>query len=134
MENKSSGRLFLPILIIFALTVLLTAAGRQKLDEWNIDWLVLLTGNVILFVATALSFLLYVKALRTANVQVFLRMLYGSLLLKMVFCMAATLIYVFVAGKGVSKGAIMSCFGLYVLYTFAEVKILMRLSKQQKNA
>lgn len=134
MENKSSGRLFLPVLILFGITVLLTVAGRQKLYDWNIDWLVLLTGNIILFVATALSFLLYVKALRTANVQVFLRMLYGSLLLKMVFCMAATLIYVFIAGKGVNKFAVFGCFGLYVLYTFAEVKILMRLSKQQKNA
>jgi hypothetical protein len=133
MEIKTPGRSFLPILIIFVIANLLFVAGRSKLAEWNIDATVLLVGNAILFVAIAVSFYLYTKALRNANVQVFLRMLYGSLLVKMVLCLAATLLYVFLAGK-VSKGAIITCFGLYILYTFAEVKILMRFSKLQKNA
>jgi len=134
MEIKSPGRAFLPILIIFVLTSLLFVAGRSTLSGWNIDTIVLLTGNAILFVATAISFYLYARALRDANVQVFLRMLYLSLLVKMVFSLAATLLYVYLAGKAVSKGAIIACFGLYIVYTFVEVKIIMRMSKSQKNA
>jgi hypothetical protein len=134
MEIKSPGRSFLPILILFVLTSLLIVALKQKLAEWNMDAKVLLAGNGILFAATIISFLLYIKALRNPNVQVFLRMLYGSLLVKMVFCLAATLLYVFLTGKAVSKFAIIGCFILYLLYTFTEVKILMGLSKLQKNA
>jgi hypothetical protein len=99
------------------------------------DYLVLLTGNGILFLATGLSFYLYSKALRNANVQVFLRMLYTSLLIKMVSCLAATLLYLFLAGAAVSKYSIIGCFCLYLLYTYAEVKILTRLIKKlPKNA
>jgi hypothetical protein len=134
MEIKSPGRSFLPMLILFVLTSLLIVVLKQKLAEWNMDANVLLAGNGILFVATIISFLLYIKALRNPNVQVFLRMLYGSLLVKMVFCLTATLLYVFLAGKAVSKFAVIGCFVLYLLYTFTEVKILMGLSKLQKNA
>lgn len=134
MEIKSPGRSFLPVFVLFMLASLLIVIGKQKLADWNMDSRVLLGGNLILFLATTVSFLLYIKALRNPNVQVFLRMLYGSLLVKMVFCLAATLLYVFLAGKAVSKFAVIGCFGLYLLYTFTEVKILMRLSKLQKNA
>ncbi|MHA4809816.1 hypothetical protein ACX0G9_17005 [Flavitalea flava] len=134
MESNTPRRQFLPILLIFILSSLLFLVAKQWLTGRNVDPMVLLTGNAILFLATAISFVLYTKALRNANVHVFLRMLYASLLIKMFFCLAATLLYALMAGPGVSKIAILGCFGLYVIYTFAEVKILMRLSKFRKNA
>jgi hypothetical protein len=134
MENKTSGRPFLPIVIVFIVLSFFFLVARQWLAGWNMDYLVLLSGNGILFLATALSFYLYTKALNNANVQVFLRMIYTSLLIKMVFCLAATLLYLFLAGA-VSKYAIIGCFGLYLLYTWMEVKILTRLTKKvPKNA
>ncbi|HEX9514235.1 MAG TPA: hypothetical protein VF939_27270 [Puia sp.] len=135
MKNKAPGRPFLPIVIIFIVSSLFFLAARQWLAARNMDYIVLLSGNGILFLATALSFYLYSKALRNANVQVFLRMLYASLLIKMVFSLAATLLYLFLAGAAVSKSAIIGCFSLYVLYTYVEVKVLMRLiRKLPKNA
>ena len=128
MENKT--RSFWPIVAIFVVVALLALAARNWLAErWNMDYLVLSVGNLVLFLATAFSFYLYSKALRNKNVQLFLRMMYSSLLVKMVFCLAATLIYLFVAGKGVNKAAIIGCFVLYMVYTYIEVKVLMRLSK-----
>ena len=135
MENKAAGRPFLPIIIVFVVTSLVILAARQWLAGWNMDYLVLLTGNGILFLATAWSFYLYNKALRNANVQVFLRMLYTSLLIKMGLSLVATLLYLFFAGASVSKMAIVGCFVFYVLYTWLEVKVLMRLIKKlPKNA
>ena len=128
MENKT--RSFWPIAAIFVVVALFALAARSWLAErWNMDYLVLSVGNVVLFLATAFSFYLYSKALRNKNVQLFLRMMYSSLLIKMVFCLAATLIYLFVAGKDVNKAAIIACFILYMVYTYMEVKVLMRLSK-----
>ena len=137
MGNKTSGRPFLPILVLFILSSLLIWIARSWLEGWNMDYRVLLAGNAILFLATAISFYLYSKALRNANVQAFLRMVYSSLLIKMVFCIAATLLYLFLAGKEVSKYAIIGCFVLYIFYTFLEVKVLMQLTKsgpRSKNA
>ena len=135
IENKTTGRSFLPIALTFVLSSLFIWIARSLLAGWDMDYRVLLVGDSILFLATGLSFYLYSKALRNANVQVFLRMLYASLLIKMVFCIAATLLYLFLAGGEVSKHAIIGCFGLYVLYTFLEVKVLMQLSKKgSRNA
>ena len=128
MENKAPGRAFLPIALIFIVSTLLIVAGRSWLGGWDMDFRVLLIGNGILFLATGLSFYLYSKALRNQNIQAFLRMVYSSLLIKMGFCIAATLLYLFLAGPEVSKHAILGCFGLYILYTFLEVKVLMRLT------
>jgi hypothetical protein len=135
MENKASGRSFLPIALLFVLSSLLIFAARDWLADKNMDYRVLLTGNAILFLATGISFYLYTKALTNKNVQVFLRMVYGSLIIKMVFCVAATLLYLYLSGPGVSKQAVLGCFGLYLLYTIAEVRVLMRLTKKlPKNA
>jgi len=129
MENKTPGRAFLPIALIFVVSSLFIVIARSWLAGWDMGYRVLLTGNGILFLATGLSFALYSKALRNHNIQAFLRMVYSSLLIKMVFCIVATLLYLFLAGREVSKHAILGCFGLYIVYTFLEVKVLMQLSK-----
>jgi hypothetical protein len=135
MESKIARRPFLPIVLIFIVSSLFCLVAASWLEGRNIDPMVLVTGNGILFAATAGSFFLYNKALHDRNVQRFLRMMYSSLLLKMVFALGATLIYLFYAGKGVSKAAILCCYGLYILYSSVEVSILIRSSgKSPKNA
>ncbi|HEY4206877.1 MAG TPA: hypothetical protein VGM31_08695 [Puia sp.] len=130
MKNNLFVRSFWPIAAIFVVIALLALAGRNWLaEQWKMDYLVLSVGNLVLFLATSFSFFLYSRALHNKNPHVFLRMMYSSLLVKMVFCLAATLIYLFVAGKGVNKAAIIGCFVLYMAYTYMEVKVLMRLSK-----
>ena len=130
MENKVTGRSFLPILLIFILAGLFIWLGHNVLAGWNADFRVLLVGNGILFLVTGISFGLYAKALHNANVHAFLRVMYGSLLVKMLVCLLATFIYAFVAGKGVNRNGVIGCFVLYILYTFFEVKILMNMTRK----
>ena len=130
MENKVTGRSFLPILLIFILAGLFIWLGHSVLAGWNADFRVLLVGNGILFLVTGISFGLYAKALHNANVHAFLRVMYGSLLVKMLVCLLATFIYAFVAGKGVNRNGVIGCFVLYILYTFFEVKILMNMTRK----
>ncbi len=106
---------------------------KSILTEANINYLVLLAGNGVLFLATMLSFYFYRKSLLHRNPQAFLRMVYSGMLLKMAICLGAVLVYVLLAGRGVNKIAVFGCFALYLIYTFVEVKTLMNLSKQ-KNA
>jgi hypothetical protein len=132
MENNTPGKSFRPIVVIFVVIALLVLVTRSWLAaQWSMDFMVVLVGNAVLFLATAFSFYLYSKALRNNNTQLFLRMMYSSLLVKMVFCLVATLLYLFVAGKDFNKAGIMASLILYVVYTYAEVKVLMRLSKNQ---
>ena len=99
---------------------------------WGIDYRVLLTGNLLLFLATAVSFLLYSKGLRSQNMQAFVRVMYGSLLVKFFVCLVAVMIYAMVERAAVNRNGIFGCFILYALYTFLEVRIL--LQKSKKNA
>lgn len=130
MENKAGNKSFLPIGVVFVVFSLFIVVARSLLAGNRIDYRVLLGGNVLLFGVTAVSFYLYTKALRNNNPHAFVRMMYGSLLVKMFACLLATLIYAWAAGPAVSRNAIFCCFGLYLVYTWLEVKILMQLSKK----
>ena len=132
MENKLLGRPFLPIAIVFFVASVFITFGRGLLLSWNTDFLVLMAGNAILFGVTTISFILYSKALRNANIQVFLRMVYGSLLVKMLVCLLATGLYAWLAGP-VNRNAILGSFILYILYTYLEVKVLLQLSKKSSK-
>jgi hypothetical protein len=134
MQQTSASRAFLPLTIIFVITSTLFITLYSLLERWKMDPIVLFAGNVILFGATAISFYLYSKAIRNNNVQAFLRMVYGGMFAKMMICLIAAVIYISAAGKATSKNAIFGCMFLYFLYTFTEVAILMKLSKQNKNA
>jgi len=75
---------------------------------------------------------LHIKSLRSPNAHVFVRMIYSSLIIKMIVCMLAALVYGLLA-KSVNKNAILGCFILYVIYTFLEVRALMKFIKKSPN-
>jgi hypothetical protein len=124
MVNKTTGRAFLPILLTFLIFSCLILFFRSKAAEWSVDHRVLLAGNGLLFLVTAISFYMYTKGLRNSSAHFFVRMLYGSLLIKMMVCLVAVLIYAMLAGRAVNRNGIIGCFILYFLYTVVEVRIL----------
>jgi len=135
MENKFGYRPFLPIFLIFIVLSLFVVLGRPWLAEGRFDYRVLLGGNILLFGVTASSFYLYTKGLHNKNPHAFVRMMYGSLVLKLFACLLGTLAYAAFAGHTVNRNGIFGCFGLYILYTWLEVRILMQMSKKSpKNA
>lgn len=132
MKNKTYGRAFLPIVAVFLVSSGLIIAGAAVLKEWNTDSRVLLGGNELFFGLTTISYFLHIKSLRTPNPHVFVRAIYSSLIIKMMVCMVAALLYGWL-GKSVNKGAILGCFILYVIYTFLEVRVLMKFLKKSTN-
>jgi ABC-type transport system involved in multi-copper enzyme maturation permease subunit len=125
---------FSQLVIIFLIITALLIGFKNQLQQWNIDVIVALIGNALLFLAALFSFLLFSKGLQTTSAHAFVRMTYSGMLLKMGICLAATIIYALASGGKVNKAAIFVCFGFYFIYTFFEVKILTRMSKEQKNA
>jgi hypothetical protein len=124
MENKKTGRAFLPILLAFVIFSCLILVFRTQAAEWSVDRRVLLGGNGLLFLVTAISFYMYTRGLRNNNAHFFVRMLYGSLLVKMMVCLVAVLVYAMAAGAAVNRNGIIGCFILYLLYTVLEVRSL----------
>ena len=133
-QMKNRGKSIAPFIILFVVVVIILYVLKMYWTEVNDAFAVLMVGNSILFLATIFSFFLYRKSLHDNNPNVFVRFVYGGMLLRMVICLAAVLIYVFIVKANVSKFGLFGCFVLYFIYTFAEVKKLMQLSKQQKNA
>src|SRR5271168_2593534 len=130
MGNKVSRRSILPIVSVFFIITLVVVFGRSLLIGWGVDYRVLLGGNALLFLVTFISYSLYIRALQNDNMHVFLRLMYGSLLVKLFVCMIAAFVYAYLAGKAVNRNGVLGCFILYILYTFMEVRILMRRTKK----
>lgn len=124
---------FLQITIIFIIISLLIVVLKFAFQKWDADFNAVLGGNFVLFIASYFSFHFYNKGISNPNIQVFLRTVYSAMFIKMGICMTAVLVYAFTI-KPVSKAAILVFFGLYFIYTFAEVRIVTRLNKQNKNA
>ena len=134
MENKTPGRLFWPVLVIFVVTNTFFLAGKSLLRSWHIEPNVMIISNLILFIATTISFYFYNRSLRNNHVPTFLRMIYSAMFIKMLICLFAAFIYISIAGKSVNKGAIFVSMFLYFLYTFVEIAVVMKISKQTQNA
>ena len=133
-NTKVLVRAFLPIFVFFLITCLLITNLPSVLQEWNVDHRVLLGGDEILFIVTAVSYWLHVRSLRSSNPHVFVRMVYGSLLVKMLVCCVAVVLYGW-RNHAVNKNGIIGCFILYIIYSFLEVRVLTQLTKKlPKNA
>lgn len=94
---------------------------------------VLIMGNLILFLVTIVSLYFHVKGFLHKNIQVFFRSVYGALMVKMVVCAAAVIIYALLSRPNLNKPALYICMALYFVYSFIEVRMVFRLLKQKKN-
>lgn len=133
MMNTTGIKAFRPLLFIFIVTTALFITARPLFNRWNIDTGVLIIGNLLLILATLVSFYLYTRSMHTKNAHAVIRTMYGSIMAKMIICLVAAFIYISTAGTSVNKGGVFGCMFLYLLYTFTEVAILMKLSKQNKH-
>ena len=133
MSNNSVSKSFRPLLLLFIITTALFIISRAWFARWDVDTVVLIIGNLVLFAAAAVSFYLFSRSMGSKNPQAVLRTVYGGMFSKMMICLIAVIIYLSIVGKGFNKAGIIGCMFLYVLYTTLEVAILMKLSKQKKN-
>ena len=133
MRTNNKGALT-PVIIFFILLNAFFIAGKTLLEQYGFDQSVLIIGNLVLFVATLLSFFSAKRGLMAENPNSFVRSVYGSIVLKLFICIIAAVIYIFLFRKNLNKPALFACMGLYLVYTFIEVSVLTKLLKEKKNA
>lgn len=127
-------RTWIPVVLLFVLLNGFFIVGKNWLVNKGVDHEVLIVGNLILFVATALSLFIYQRSLKSPNPQASVRGMFGSFIVKFFLCLIAAFVYIMVEKKNVNKPALIICMGLYIIYTIAEVSALQKILKQKKNA
>jgi len=129
MFNKS----IVPLVIIFLIVGTLILVFRNSLEQHGFDWQVLTGGNVFIYLVTVVSMHLLSKGLHADRTHVFIRNAYGGIMVKLFASAAAAFIYILVAGKNLNKPGLFTCMGLYLVYTFAELSVIMKQSNAKKN-
>lgn len=129
-----SRKYWIPFVLLFIILNVFFIVAKNWLAKKDVDHEVLIGGNLVLFLATALSFLVYQRSLNSANPTASVRGMYGSFMIKFFVCLIAAFAYIIIAKKNVNKPALIVCMGLYIVYTVIEVSVLQKLLKQKKNA
>ena len=131
--RKGRFKSALPVILFFIALNAFFLSGKNMLSRWGMDQDVVILGNVLLFIITLLSFMLGLKGLKNPNPHAFVRSVYSSMMLKLFLCIIAVFIYVSMNRTGYNKPALFTCMGLYLVYSFMEVSILMKLLKEKTN-
>lgn len=130
----NTKRFYIPLLVLFIAVVSFTNLFRNFIEQKGIDADVVVIGNIILFLVSAASLYFHITGFLHKNVQVFLRNVYGSLLVKMFVCAIAAAVYILMAKKNVNKAGLFICMGLYIFYAIIEIRQVFRLLKEKKQS
>lgn len=129
MFNKNT----IPLVIIFLILGALILVFKSFLEQHGFSSQVLIWGNVFIYLVTAVSMQLLSKGLHADRTQVFLRNAYSGIMVKLFASAAAAFIYIMASGENLNKPALFGCMGLYLVYTFAELSVIMKQSNAKKN-
>jgi hypothetical protein len=122
-----------PLIVLFLGITVLVIIAILGISGNAINFNVLLAGNFILFIVGIVSLRMSIKALVHKNTTGFLRLVYGAFLFKFFVLAISAITYILVVKKNINKPALFLCCGLYFVYTFIELRSVLKLSKQ-KNA
>ena len=121
------------VMIVFIILSALFITQRVLLQKWGFDRDLLIIGNVVLFLITLLSFKILSGSFK-ASPHAFVRSVYTSFIVKFFAIAIAAFVYILIAKNGVNKPSLLTCMGLYIVYTTIEVSALTRMLKQKTNA
>lgn len=117
----------IPFLSVFVVVNGLSVAFSARLSANAISIEVVLGANAILFLFSLVNIYLQQKNINNPNQSAVIRGVMVGTFLKLMGLAAAALIYLVTAGAGRSVNAIFVAMGLYIVYTWLEVRISLRL-------
>jgi hypothetical protein len=122
-------KVFTPIIFLFlalmAVFFLLWIFDKNS----GVDYRVLMGGNLLLFIIGMISLKMNTGAMKHKNTQGFLRLVYGAFLLKFFVLAMVAFVYIAIFKKAINKPGLFGCFGLYFIYTFIEMRSVLKMSK-----
>jgi hypothetical protein len=126
--NKSA-----PVIVLFILINALAFIFKTFLHDHGFGIKFLLAANLLLFCLSQLAFFIQMRGLKSVNINAFIRSVYASLLIKIFIVIIALAIYLFITKGKINRPSLFTSMALYILYTFIEVRQLMKISRRKTN-
>ncbi len=130
---KKNATLYLPLFIVFGLVFLLVLIFKDFLISKDINTSFVLGANFVLFALSLAGLFIQSKGAVSTSLSGFLTGIYSSLLMKMFLIVGAILVYITLLGGEVNKGALFISMALYFVFTFLEVKQVMKLVRKKTD-
>jgi hypothetical protein len=129
--KKSFATLSRPLTILFVITTALFIVFGKRMEAKNISQTVVISANLLLYIVTMLNLFFQVRALSNPNPNAVIRGVMAGTFLKLLVIAAAACIYLLVAKQTRSVNAVFVGMALYIIYTWLEVKISLRLNPKK---
>ena len=128
---KEYSRLIRPLIIAFLLINGLLIPFHARLAAKGVDADVVIGANLLLFLFSLLNIYFQLRNINNPNPNAVIRGVMAGMFLKLFGLAAAALIYLFAAGEARSVYAVFMSMGLYIIYTWLEVRISLRLNPKK---
>jgi hypothetical protein len=116
-----------PLVILYIISTALFIIFRPRLQAKGIDAVVVIVANLLLFTVTMLNLFFQYRNMDNPNPNAVIRGVIAGTFLKLFLLAAAVIIYLLAAGPQRSVNAVFVGMGLYVIYTWLEVRISLKL-------
>jgi hypothetical protein len=130
MPIESGNKALIKVVYFFLFVTACILVLQRLIPESGMNYKVLFIGNLLLFLVGCITVRMTVRALTDKNTQVFLKLIYGSFILKFFVFASAAFVYISLFKKDVNKPALFGCLTLYVFYTVIEVRSALKQSKK----
>ena len=128
---QSPIKAFIPLIFILIIFNVIPLVFAGTLNRYNINGSVIIGANILFFLLSIFTFFLQQKAMVNKNAHAFVRAVTSAMLLKMIVCVVAVILYVYASGDKFNKRAVFASLILYLVYLFSEVLIVMKMNKKQ---
>ena len=126
--SNSEFKLLYPITGLFVFVASMIQIGEQELIKYKFVPTVIMSANVLLFVVTLLGLFALINASKNPNPNVLVRTVMMAMGLRLLGIAVAVLLYMKLAGAGISPRSVYAGFALYPLYTFLEIRLFLKLN------
>lgn len=130
-EHKKT---FLPLVLLFVMVNSIAIVFKPFMVRHQIDNGVIIASNSLLFLIAVLSLNLQLKSVKNPNPHAMVRGVMGSVVLKLFVLGTAAFIYLYAAGESKSVNALFISMALYLLYTWLEVRLALRLNPPKNGS
>ena len=129
--EKKYWLLVLPLMIAFVIITVFSLGFRVALETGKVNVNVVLGANLILFLFSMFNIYFQSKNIHNPNPNAVIRGVMAGMFLKLFGLAAAAVIYLFAAGSNRSVYAVFAGMGLYIIYTWLEVRISLQLKPKK---
>ena len=129
--KKNLFSLLLPLFIAAILIATMTAAGSEWLLNKKINPMVVQAANLILLITSCLNIFFQKRNLQQPNPQAVMRGIIGATMVKLFFLASLVLVYIIAAGEKRSVYAVIVSMGCYIVYSWIEIRISLRLKSDK---